>query len=146
MRSLVLSIVLYARATWTFTAHIERRMQAMEMRCFKLLGISYRNRITNKEVKPTFENAIGPYDDLRTSVNRRKLKLRARHTITWTGQDCSTGNSTRRETKRQTQKTMGRQHKRVDWPKMEHHTAESREPRGVEEVGCKISSGAPTVS
>ena len=29
---------------------------------------------------------------------------------------------------------------------MEHHTAESREPRGVEEAGCKISSGAPTVS
>ena len=26
------------------------------------------------------------------------------------------------------------------------HTAESREPRGVEEVGCKLSSGALTVS
>ena len=29
---------------------------------------------------------------------------------------------------------------------MEHHTTESREPRGVEEAGCKIYSGAPTVS
>ena len=29
---------------------------------------------------------------------------------------------------------------------MEHHTVESREPRGVEEVGCKIFSGAPVVS
>ena len=28
---------------------------------------------------------------------------------------------------------------------MEHHTTESREPRGVEEAGCKTSSGAPTV-
>ena len=34
---------------------------------------------------------------------------------------------------------MGRQHQRVDWPWMESHTAESREPRGVEEAGCKIS-------
>ena len=29
---------------------------------------------------------------------------------------------------------------------MEHHTAERRKPRGVEEVGCKISRGALTVS
>ena len=41
---------------------------------------------------------------------------RARHAIIWTGQDYPTGNSTRRETKRQTEETMGRQHQRVDWP------------------------------
>ena len=29
---------------------------------------------------------------------------------------------------------------------MEHHTVENWEPRGVEEVGCKIYGGAPTVS
>ena len=29
---------------------------------------------------------------------------------------------------------------------MEYHTTESQEPRGVEEAGCKIYSGAPTVS
>ena len=29
---------------------------------------------------------------------------------------------------------------------MEYNTTESREPRGVEEVGCKIYSGAPVVS
>ena len=42
--------------------------------------------------------------------------------------------------------TMGRQHQRVDWPGMEYTTTESREPQGVEEAGCKIYSGAPTVS
>ena len=72
--------------------------------------------------------------------------VRARHTIIWTGQDYPTGNSSRRKTKRQTEETMGRQHQRVDWPSMEHRTTESREPRGVEEAGCKIYSGAPTVS
>ena len=42
--------------------------------------------------------------------------VRARHIIIWTGRDCHTGNGTRRETKRQTEETMGRQHQRVDWP------------------------------
>ena len=39
----------------------------------KLLGISYTDHITNKEVKTRTENAIGPYADL-TSVERRKLE------------------------------------------------------------------------
>ena len=41
--------------------------------------------------------------------------VRARHAIIWTGQDYPTGNSSRRETKRQTEETMGKQHQRVDW-------------------------------
>ena len=57
------------------TADIERRIQALEMRCFrKLLGISYRDHITNEEVKARIENAVGLYEDLLTSVKRRKLK------------------------------------------------------------------------
>ena len=75
MRSLAMSIFLYACETWTITADIERRIQALEMRCFrKLLGISYRDHITNKEVKERIGNAIGPYEDLLTTVKRRKLK------------------------------------------------------------------------
>ena len=42
--------------------------------------------------------------------------------------------------------TMGRQHQREDWPWMEYTTKESWEPQGVEKAGCKIYSGAPTVS
>ena len=75
MRSLAMSIFLYARETWTITADIERRIQALEMRCFrKLLGISCRDHITNEKVKARIGNAIGPYEDLLTSVKRRKLK------------------------------------------------------------------------
>ena len=45
------------------------------LRCFcKLLGISYRDHITNEEVKARNGNAIGPYEDLLTSVKRRILK------------------------------------------------------------------------
>ena len=45
------------------------------MRCFhKLLGLSERDHITNEEVKARNGNAIGPYEDLLTSVKKRKLK------------------------------------------------------------------------
>ena len=118
MRSLAMSIFLYACETWTITADTERRIQALEMRCFrKLLGISYRDHINNEEVKARTGNAIGPYEDLLTSVIKTQSEVvRASHAIIWTGQDCPTGNSSRRETKRQTEETMGRQHQRVDWP------------------------------
>ena len=47
----------------------------METRCFrKLLGISYRDHITNEKVKARIGNAIGPCEDLLTAVKRRKLK------------------------------------------------------------------------
>ena len=75
MRSLVTTIFLYACESWTLTADIERRIQATEMRCFrKLLGITYRDRITNEEVRIRISNAIGPYEELLTTVKKRKLK------------------------------------------------------------------------
>ena len=74
MRSLAMSIFLYECETWTITADIERRIQALEMRCFrKLLGTSYRDHITNEEVKARIRNTIWPYEDLLTSVKRHKL-------------------------------------------------------------------------
>ena len=104
MRSLAMSIFLYACETWTRTADIERRKQALEMRCFrKLLGISYRDHITYEEMKARIGNAIGPYEDLLTAAKRRGTEVVwARHTIIWTGQDYPTGNSSRRKTKRHT--------------------------------------------
>ena len=72
MRSLAMSICLYACETWTVTADSEKRIQALEMRCFrKPLGISYRYHITNEEVKARIGNAIGPYEDLLTSVKKK---------------------------------------------------------------------------
>ena len=64
MRSLVMSIFLYACETWAITADIERRIQALEIRCFcKLLPIWYRDHKSNKKVKARIGNAIGPYQD-----------------------------------------------------------------------------------
>ena len=75
MRSLVHSVFLYACETWTLTADLERKIQATEMRCFRrLLGISYKDHITNKEVHNRIQKEIGPYEDLLTIARRRKLQ------------------------------------------------------------------------
>ena len=51
------------------------RHTTCRLRCFRnLLGIPYRDHITNEEVKARIGNAIGPYEDLLTAVKRRKLK------------------------------------------------------------------------
>ena len=45
------------------------------MRCFtNLLGSSYRDHITNDAVRDRMSQAIGPYDDILTTVKKRKLK------------------------------------------------------------------------
>ena len=97
----------------TITADIERRIQALEMRCFrKLFSILYRDHITNEEVKARIRNTIGPYEDL-TSVKRCKLKWYVTRS-SGLAKHYPTGNSSRREMKRQTEEMMGRQHQRVD--------------------------------
>ena len=54
MRSLVTSIFLYACKSWTLTAELQRRIQAMETRCYrKILHISYKDHVTNEEVRAT---------------------------------------------------------------------------------------------
>ena len=75
LRSLIMSIFLYACETWTLTAETERKIQTMEMRSFRrLLGISYREHITNEEVRNRIRQAIGLYKELLTIVKQRKLQ------------------------------------------------------------------------
>ena len=75
MRSFVTSIFLYACESWTLTAELQRRIQAMEMRCYgKILHISYKNHVTNEEVHAKIQQAIGPEENLLIIVKRRKLK------------------------------------------------------------------------
>ena len=75
MRSLVISIFLYASESWTLTAELEKRTQAFEMRCYRrLLNISYKDRVTNEEVRRKIQSAIGEYDELLTLVKKWKLR------------------------------------------------------------------------
>ena len=63
MSSLVTSIFLYAFESWTLTAELKKRIQAMEMRCYlKILHIIYKDHVTNEEVRAKIQQAIGPYE------------------------------------------------------------------------------------
>ena len=47
----------------------------MEMRCYrKILRISYKDHVTNEEVRAKIQQAIGSHEDLLTAVKRRKLQ------------------------------------------------------------------------
>ena len=47
----------------------------MEMRCYrKILHISYKDHVTNEEVRAKIQQAIGPHEDLLTTVKKRKLQ------------------------------------------------------------------------
>ena len=75
MRFLVTSIFLYACESWTLTAELQRRIQTMEMRCYrKILCISYKDHVINEEVRAKIQQAIGPHEDLLIIVQRRKLQ------------------------------------------------------------------------
>ena len=75
MRSLVISIFLYACESWTLTAELEKRTQAFEMRCYRrLLNISYKDHVSNEEARRKIQAAIEEYDELLTLVKKRKLR------------------------------------------------------------------------
>ena len=74
VHSLVISIFLCACESWILTAELQRRIQALEMRCYcKILRISYKDHVTNGQVRAKVQQATGPHEDL-TIVKRRKLQ------------------------------------------------------------------------
>ena len=75
MRSLVTSIFLYVCESWTLTAELQRRIRAMEMRCYrKIPRISYTDPVTNEKISAKIQQAIGPREDLLTIVKRCRLQ------------------------------------------------------------------------
>ena len=58
-----------------FCTDMKPPVQAMEMRCYRMmLRISYKDHVTNEEVRAKIQQAIGPHEDL-TIIKRRKLHL-----------------------------------------------------------------------
>ena len=114
MRSLVTSIFLYACESWTLTAELQRRIQAMEMRCYrKILHISYKDPVTNEEVCAKIRQAIGPHD------HRKETQT----AVVWScfpfirsGQNYLARHSERGKKTRQTEEEVGRQHQGLDRP------------------------------
>ena len=118
MRSLVTSIFLYARESWTFTAQLQRRIQFMESRCYrKILRISYKDHVTNEEDRAKIQQAIGPHEDLLAIVRRRKLQWYG-HIAPFirSGQNHHARNSERGKKTRQTEKEVGRLRQGMERP------------------------------
>ena len=143
MRSLVTSIFLYACESWTHTAELQRRIQAMEMRCYrKILHISYKD---HEEVRAKIQQAIGPHEDLLTIVKRRKL-LWYGHVSRSSGlaKAILARHSERGKKTRQTEEEVGRQYRGMDRPGVRQVPEGSGEQGKMEKTGCKIICGAPT--
>ena len=72
MRSLITSIFMFACESWILTAELQKRIQAMEMKCYrKILHISYKGHVTNEEVRAKIQQAIGPHEDILTIVKTK---------------------------------------------------------------------------
>ena len=73
MHSLVISTFLHAWESWTLPAELQKRTQAFETRCYRrLLNISYKDHVTNEEVRRKIQAAIEEYDELLTLFKKWK--------------------------------------------------------------------------
>ena len=68
-----------ALVSWCFELsqpqRIQSRIQAMEMMFYcKILHISYKDHVTNEEVRAKSQQATGPHEDLLTILKRCKLQ------------------------------------------------------------------------
>ena len=60
---------LWACESWTLKAELQRRIRAMEMRCYhKIVCISYKDHATNDKVRAKIQQATGPHEDLLTII------------------------------------------------------------------------------
>ena len=140
MRSLVTSIFLYACESLTLTAELQRRIQAMKMRFYrKILHISYKDHVTNEEVRAKIQQAIGPHEDLLQTA------------VVWScfpfirsGQNHLARLSERGKKTRRTKEEVGRQHPGMDRPAVRQVPEGSGEQGKMEKTGCKNICGTPT--
>ena len=114
----------------------------MEMSCYrKILRISYKDHITNEEVRAKIQQAIGPHEDLLTIAKRRKLQWYG-HFSRSSGLVKTILQGTVKGGRRQ-----GRQRNRWEdniRPGVCQVPEGSREQGKMEETGCEINCGAPT--
>ena len=145
MRSLVTFIFLYACESWTLTAELQRRIQAIEMRYYrKMLRVSYK--------RPCYQPGSPCQDPADNRTTRRPLDHR-KETQTAVvcsclpfirpGQNHLARHSERGEKTRQAEEEMGRQHQGMDRPGVRRVPEGSGEERRLEETGCEIICGDP---
>ena len=144
MRSLVTSIFLYACESWTLTAELQRRIQAMEMRWYrKILRFSYKDHVTNEGVRAKIHEAIGPHEVLITIVKRRKLHW-YRHVSRSSGLAKTILQGTVKGGRRQGRQRWADNIRKWTGLDVRQVPEGSGEQGKMEETGCEIICGAPT--
>ena len=102
----------------------------MEMRCYrKILRISYKDHVANKEVRAKIQQAIGPHEDLLAIVKRPNCSGWSRLPLIRSVQNHLAKHSERGKKTRQTDEEVGRQHR--EWTDLEF----SKSQRAVENRG-----------
>ena len=87
------------------------------MRCYRRIQrISYKDHVTNEEVRAKIQQAIGPHEDLLIIVKRRKLQWFGHPPFIKSGQNHFARYSKRGKKKRQTEGEVGRQHEGKNRP------------------------------
>ena len=116
----------------------------MEMRCYrKILHISYKDHVTDEEVRAKIQQTIGPHEDLLTIVKRRKPK--------WYGHvSCSSClartvlQGTVKGGRRQGRQGLMCEDNTREWTGLEFAKSQRAvENRKMEKTGCKTICGAP---
>ena len=93
MRTLISSTFLYE----SWTAELERRIQVLEMRCYRiLLNSSYKDHAMNGEVRNRIQSAIGVHEERETQMVWPHFK------ILWHGEDNTAGDNGRCKKERKT--------------------------------------------
>ena len=85
------------------------------MRCYRrLLNISYKDHVTNEEVRRKIQAAIGEYDTPDPGQETKAKMVWPCFKVFWFSKDYPTGHSERIKKKRQTEEEVGKQYQRVD--------------------------------
>ena len=121
----------------------------MEMRCYrKILGTSYKDHITDEEVRAKIQQAIGPHKDLLTIGQRQTaVVLTCLPFIrSLVHQNHIARHSGRGKKTRQTEEEVVRQHQDqgIDRPGVQQDPEGSGEQGKMEKNGCEIIFSAPT--
>ena len=106
--------------------------------------ISYKDHVTNEEVRAKIQQAVGPHEDLLTIVKRCKLQWYGHVSRSSGLQKPPARHSERGKKTRRTKEEVGRQHQGMDRPGVRQVPEGSGEQGKMEKTGCKIICGAPT--
>ena len=145
MRFLVTSTFLYACESWTLTAELQRRIQAMEMRCYhKIQCFSYKDLVQRRG--SLCQDPAGNWTKWRPPDYHKEMQT----AVVWSclpfirsGQTHLARHSEGRKKTRQTEEEVGRQHQGMHRPGGCQVPEGNGEQGKMEETGCKIICGAP---